>query len=467
MSSTIRCIVRPTGKVLAFPSMTLDNRTIENYFADGSNNDIDLKIETKTHEPFEFHAVDDAELQAILNKTTNNKSNVTSVDRIGLLIAGSYSPRPNDPIFGYMFDTGFAGTSSGTVAREGCVIFADTIRARRPSAQAFADEMLFTAIHELGHVFNLWHIDSPQNMMARSPLDQTFAPPFVWTDLHTKFLRQCSTQNVVHPGGSQFGHRGTLGPFDNDAQNRPKPADFGLELLVDVPQREFHSFEPVELELMLRVASGVDRAFEVPDALDPAYSSFEIWIEQPNEERRRYRSIKHFCMIPGKLTVAPEKPFRRDIAIFGSARGYTFRHIGVHKVWAHFLLADGSALVSNTIEVNVLPDPQDDRGCQLANILTERRMAELLFYRSQPLPPSRIEWLQTLRDDFADSPATAASLYAQGRATLRMTERAKSGKSERRSTRDALRWLDEAAQHPRLTPHRREKAFGLIRERSA
>jgi hypothetical protein len=91
-------------------------------------------------------------------------------------------------------------------------------------------------------------------------------------------------------------------------------------------------------------------------------------------------------------------------------------------------------------------------------------MAHLLFYHSQPLPPSQVELLKTLDQDFPDAPASAASFYAHGRGLLRHSERTNSAEMKRRRINEGKRWLVAALQHPQLTPHRRDKAEAILRE---
>ena len=466
MSTSIRCLVAPTAASVVVPaSFEFDGKTIAEYFSQGSGGDIVLDVRHSSDVVLGRAVVDDAELQVALGDLTGNVSVPGLVHRIGLLVAGEY--RHHSKALGYMFDLGFTVDDSGTVPREGCAIFVDAIRALRGAGSAFDTELTFTAIHELGHVFNLWHDDSVKNFMARSKFETVFTAPIEFQPAHGGFLARCSQAKEVHPGGSAFGRRGTLASGDADPHNEPASGDFGLELRVEMNQREFFAFEPVEIEVELRVAAGVQRSFAAPDAIDPAYNLFEIWIEQPDEERRRYRSIKHFCTPTGTLMISPERPFRRDIAIFAGARGYTFRHAGLHRIWARFVVAGVGVLTSNVLEVNVLADLGDDRHTAWARVLRQARVAHLLFYRSFPLRGRNSQALAALKELFPERAAAATAQYAQGRALLRDAERAATKKATQANRAKGLACLARAANHPRLGNHQRAVAERLMATISA
>jgi predicted Zn-dependent protease len=55
------------------------------------------------------------------------------------------------------------------VAREGCTIFLGAIREKREAVDDYSTEVGFTAVHELGHAFNLCHVDTPSFMAQSNP----------------------------------------------------------------------------------------------------------------------------------------------------------------------------------------------------------------------------------------------------------------------------------------------------------
>lgn len=103
-------------------------------------------------------------LHHALALATRNPSRPHRPERIGLLFAARYAEVPG--ALGAMFDRGWdiAGETPvprwyHRVSREGCAVFVETIRElRAPEGPgAIHDELAFTVIHELGHVFGLGH----------------------------------------------------------------------------------------------------------------------------------------------------------------------------------------------------------------------------------------------------------------------------------------------------------------------
>ncbi len=92
-----------------------------------------------------------------------------------------------------------------------------------------------------------------------------------------------------------------------------------VSMQISVIEPEFWPWEDVQLEIHL----SAKRRAGVPHQLDPGYKNFEIWIEQPEGERRRYRSPHYYCAYPKELLVDATNPFTRDISIFLQSGGYT------------------------------------------------------------------------------------------------------------------------------------------------
>ncbi len=103
------------------------------------------------------------------------------ISRIGILLAESYEPFR--PALGVMFDRGFATDDDlnsvdlfTKVPREGCAVFLGAISELRSDEESYAEEVLFTTVHELGHVFNLHHDEDSINFMARSQVEKPYGP---------------------------------------------------------------------------------------------------------------------------------------------------------------------------------------------------------------------------------------------------------------------------------------------------
>jgi hypothetical protein len=191
-------------------------------------------------------------------------------------------------------------------------------------------------------------------------------------------LSNCSRLSSVWPGGDDFGGR-SIGDNHSSVRNSPSGKQFGLELAIDIAKREFWPFEPVELDVDLRVARGVERSFRVEEMIDPGSDAFTI--EDPTGERRRYRSPRRYCANLERFTVKPGSPFRRDISIFGQAGRFTFAQPGVHRLWAVFDRGSKGQVRSAQIEVNILPPASTAAYRDALLTLDSKSRAKLLYHR--------------------------------------------------------------------------------------
>src|SRR5208282_2946288 len=151
---------------------------IEQHFFAGSNGDIvitcyDPKAVAKPLPAAQ--AVSALQLHTTLVDLTNNSTVPTGkpVSRIGVLLADSYAAFA--PALGVMFDRGFtteddpnAAGMFTAVPRQGCAIFLGSIFKLRHTDAQYLEEVRFTAVHELGHVFNLQHDTDSINFMTPS-----------------------------------------------------------------------------------------------------------------------------------------------------------------------------------------------------------------------------------------------------------------------------------------------------------
>jgi hypothetical protein len=391
-------------------------------------------------------------LHQALHAMTGNSLGSSRVSHIGLLIADSYQPAPD--FFGLMFDDAFSpgGTDPWALTpREGCAVFLRGIEAKRSPAERM-EEAIFTALHELGHVFNLQH-SRPPSFMARSavtgPVDLRaagFAP------FERELLSCCSTSRFIWPGGSRFGDLGNLAQVAGspDPSNRPV-----LDLRISASQNSFWVFEPVELDVCLSAITS--RVVRVPDALDAGYTDFEVWIEQPDGERRKLRYPRHYCNPRGTLHLRAGESFERDISIFGQSGGHTFVHTGAHRVWCEFTYAPGQRIVSNVLELDVRPrDPTSEFWTDAVGLLTDRHAAQLLYYRRLNQGRARrVVALQHFGQAYSRHPVSAMVHYALGRA---FAQAALGLRRNEEAARQARRHLKAAARRRQLGEHRMRRA---------
>ena len=97
---------------------------------------------------------------------------------------------------------------------------------------------------------------------------------------------------------------------------------------------------------------------------------------------RLYRSPVRFCSQESSLEISTDRPFVRDLPLFGQAGGYTFKTAGIHRVWADHdveLLAglpegpfEGRANVVQFARMRQPADGSIDRGSQGSTVVPFR-----------------------------------------------------------------------------------------------
>lgn len=399
-------------------------------------------------------------LHRSLEALTGRQRGEPKVTHIGLLLAGEFQPRPD--FFGLMFDEDFIpGTSNPWVStpREGCAVFLSAIAARR-SGTGFIDEVVYTAIHELGHVLNLQHSNEPSYMATSAGRPDPFPTSNRGFDsLQQGMLSQCSTSRFVWPGGSAFGD---LGPFASATNPLDAAANAAgpLHLRVGMEQDAFWPFEPIELDIELSLRGNRQTGVRVPDMVDPGYQHFNIWIEEPSGERRRYLSPRHYCDHPGQIAVTARAPIRRDVSVFGQSGGFCFQRAGLHKVFATFELAPRRVLHSNVLEVMVRQPGTSNYYAAASAAMTDRDLGQLLYYRTLDRARQRkLHRLKDLCETFQRQAVLVNVQYAMGRACARLAnQRRLAGQPSQDLVRQAAVYLQAAVRKKALGEHRRAHA---------
>ncbi|MES2705004.1 MAG: hypothetical protein V4726_00215 [Verrucomicrobiota bacterium] len=437
--------------------------TLEEIFLHASNMDISLTGDASAlSTPFspEYISVDERILQEALVQLTGNPSG-GPVSHLGLLFSNVYAPRKG--LFGFMFDGDFdvwqQGGQGGS-PREGCAVFLDAIGKIRSPGE-YLDQVAFTSVHELGHLFNLHHWEPDLCFLNTSNLDASpDLPAYQFLPFQKDWLSQCSSDGAVQPGGSAFENFGIDSAADGGARPGVRGGGKRWHFEISMPVPDFWAFSPVELLISLRLNESAARSAPVPDELHPGYGSFTLWIEEPSGERRRYRPTTRFCGSPPPLVLQPGETITKDLSIFGQAGGYTFRHIGKHRLWATFDVSLGRRLRSNTLEVRVLPFQADTKAA-FSEITGQKTLmkqaARAFFYRSARVRPLEMASLKKLAVPHPSGPDAAAAHYALGcSASARV--RSRQMRNPQPWEELAKRHLSTAVECESLDPHRRSKA---------
>ncbi len=381
--ASFKLVVGRAGAGTTIPFDDVDLQQISNTFFADSNRAIDLELEYASEiaspNAAKVHAY---QLHRAAARLTGNPVNVDRVDRVALIYSNAYAPRAG--VIGVMFDRGFATADDPndaprytSVPREGCAVFLDTIAGARDPDVERSRQAYYTTIHELGHIFNLVHRHG-YSFMAQSGGGRKAPSDGYWKFVKSEkdWLEAAETDPWVWPGGGEF--RDSSGRLSSGDQtgNNANP----LSLAISISRSSFAFNEPVELAIEIGLAKETaPGTFEISDEVDPGYDRFNIWIIDPDGEKRRYRPINHYCPSRSVIELTKRRPFTRDISIFGQSGGFTFTKHGVHFIQAVLDLGDEGDLVSNNLEIEIVPPGK--RASLDKDLLASSRVQSFLFYR--------------------------------------------------------------------------------------
>lgn len=452
---------------------------IDAFFRTETAGNVRIKLDTAPlNHPFPVNppgAITAFDLHTMLRRLTGNPLDARKVDTIALIFARRY--RGNRSAFGMMFDEGYVhgGDPADDVTerhllgppREGCAVFIDAIAAARGGrdGDAFNDELVFTTLHELGHVFNLQHQGSPPNIMKPSASHGP-VPPAEWalTKGDRLRLRRDPLPATHYPGASPFG-RGASANDPSAWRFSEEDETLDLQMFVRPSHTELHSFEPIELDVEIALAAGPARRRHLPNIVDPGYEAFRIWIEEPTGARRVLRSPRRYCGGLGRIVVSDARPFRRDISIGRQAGGPVFQVSGVHHVWVELNLGSRGMLRSNRVPIRIKDDIELSQADQAAKQLFGTRAGVVLGYSRVWDGEDRMRAVALELEQAYPSESWSPLLrYSIIRAAIDSRER-RGGASDEALGAEIEALIGRAVDDPLLGAHRRDK-LGLIQQHS-
>lgn len=465
----LRCVLARLTSAIPRPTLGVENpeAMLRDLYFSASSGAVTLNVETSALDeplgngPGKHYSLD---LHHAVRRLLANPIDAATVNAVATLYGGRYAHFPE--IFGIMFDRGFVPTSNDDLVkepivigrpREGCAVFLDAIRGQRPEDDEFQRQVRFSTVHEIGHLFNLLHIEHPHNFLSTSPADHTYEPAaFAFAPDHCRQLARADVDRHHWPGGSDFADLGA----DSASQERPRQVGTSRRgslprLSVGLVRDRFRYFEPVELDVTIRLPRTAERRKRIPDALDPGYELFRLWIEEPNGERRLYRSPRKYCVQGLYRSLEPGDAFSRDISVFGQSGGYTFRRSGVHRLWIDFDINSRETIRSNVIELEVTSLLDSSVPTEVARALTRVDAAELLYHRLDRRRGRGADVLEGVLQAYPRLPAAPSIRYALGRTYLN------TGRSERKRTHEHL---TRAIDSPRLGHQQRIRALECLQQ---
>ena len=365
--------------------------------------------------------------------------------RVGLILADIYLKYPD--AYGCMFD--LDQNTPDYCPRQGCALFVEpllgAIQNINGSTRDFQDFLTFTAIHELGHAFNLWHLDT-SSFMVPAPDASSFKQTLSFVDDENNYLRYGADTDdapYVLPGKSAFNDRGPLVPAIESGSLMRPPSDSAVKLEIRMSQEEFFHFEPVELDV--RVICARKGIVKIPDRIDPSHESFALWITRPDGERFRYRPGKIVCAAPRFRKISQTKPFSRDISFFRHCGGPTFSIPGRHQVQAVMTLSKKTSIFSNVVSCEVIPPkPRFKMYADMKKAFSSIETIRFLRYKTQLPPAPALETLKRFANRNSSAASAATIHYSLGRTLLALAERQTDASLSQRLRIEVLSHLQKA-----------------------
>ncbi|BFM13237.1 hypothetical protein R50072_33900 [Simiduia litorea] len=277
---------------------------------------------------------------------------------------------------GVMFD------DIGPNHRQGTAMFNDSFIANAPAGDAnpaaWVNRMKFwTAVHEMGHAFNLahaWqkHIGAPwgstwmpltSDSESRSFMNYPFLVAggqsaffsdfdYRFIDEELLFMRHAPARFVQMGNEAWFSNHG-LHDEDKDELN----GNLHLTVRANRPQTRFEFMEPVTLELKLHNVSNEDLILDQALLTDGAH--LMVLVKQPNGNIKRWTPFAHHCHKPGVSILHSDKAIYASLPLFAGGEGWLFSEPGRYEVVC-MLEHEGLMVLSSRLPVSVMPPKSYD-----------------------------------------------------------------------------------------------------------
>jgi len=294
---------------------------------------------------------------------------------------------------GMMFDFGAADFGA---QRQGAAVFLDDELLQKYEQQAANPlqgkakrrrEAFFTAVHEVGHCFNLldkWQpVNGAEPWLKHTPLSRNPNPPedakeklrffslmspvrfgssdpnqffsecrFEFADDDLQFVHHAPSF-LVEPGGAAF--RGS------QAGAEPDSSGFKLKVTGFRSRKEYAFLEPPILQLRLKNISGERK--QIPDGIFRDDLLMRIFITKRGEQSKLYRPYVRHCFPSTLKPMENREVITESLWIASGLDGWYVRDPGDYSVFVILHLPDGM-VKSNTFEFSVREREPGDKAIE-------------------------------------------------------------------------------------------------------
>ncbi len=388
---------------------------------------------------------------------------------------------------GIMFD------SIGPNHRQGTALFLDSFISQTPSgepaatAAAWVRRMCFwTAVHEMGHAFNLAHawqksLGTPWIPLGNEPESRSFmnypfrvaggTPAFFadfeyrFSDQELLFMRHAPERFVQMGNADWFDHHG----FQQDRVSA-QPS-FRLDLVPPRAGAKFEFLEPVVLDLRLTNILEGPQLIEGKILADTEHLT--VIIKKQGRPAREHAPFARKCLDQAQRVIEPGKSIRDSIFLSAGLNGWDIAEPGLYTIQVALHL-EGEDILSAPLILEVGRPENYEQDKLASSYFTEDSGRVLAFDGTNELTGGR----DALRDLAERFPTTRAALHARialGSPLVRRTRRLELGQAgeagirtvadlrgcialssaDERQAREDLQWLVQ-------DPHRADQTLGRV-----
>ncbi|KQY99170.1 hypothetical protein ASD19_04565 [Microbacterium sp. Root53] len=320
---------------------------------------------------------------------------------------------------GIMFD------DIGPNHRQGTAIFTDSFIRDAPSGDAAPDAWdrrmrFWTAVHEMGHAFNLAHswqksLGTPWIPLSDQPEARSFMnyPYFVsggQAAFFSDFAYRFSNEELLflRHAPSRFVQMGNADWFDHHAFEQAfgmlPPAEYRFEVRANRERAVFDFLEPVVLEVKLTNTSGAPKI--VPgDVLNPQH--ILTIVSAHGKDARQWVPFARTCTESKATVLNPGESLYASLPVFAGLNGWDVSEPGEYRVVA-VVEIDGHPVRSEPFSLKVAP-PRSFEEAQLAGDFLNEGVGRALAFAGTEIDASAKD---TLRETIDRLPGSRAAIHA-------------------------------------------------------
>ena len=318
---------------------------------------------------------------------------------------------------GIMFD------DIGPNHRQGTAVFNDSFISQPPIGDSQADAWVrrmkyWTAVHEMGHAFNLAHawqkaLGTPWIPLANEPEARSFMNyPFNVAGGQTAFFRDFdyrfsdSELLFMRHAPERFVQMGNADWFDHHGFEHPEhhlEPSFALELRVNRESAVYEFMEPVNVELKLTNVTGQPKLVDRDGWAEGAV----VIIKKRLGEARQWVPFAQRCIEQQVVALEPGESLYEALLVSAGRNGWDLSEPGVYTLQAAMRIED-QPVVSNELRLKIHP-PETHQEEVFAQDYFSDEVARALEFGGTRAMANAARAFETLVDQF---PKHRAAIHA-------------------------------------------------------